>query len=126
MSAAEAIDEEPDFALTATKKLPFLRDANVDTNVCLSKSLFPLLHQEMAAYFPSDNISYKLSLVFKGLNTYVHRKVIQNTIVKLPGDRYHCVNDPLSEILNVPNFTLTQLHAKMLRHCLALEHVKPD
>jgi hypothetical protein len=124
MNAAEAIDDEPDFALTTTKRLIFVRRADVDTNVCLSKSLFPLLHQEMAAHFPSDNISYKLTHVFKGMNTYVHRKVIQNTIVRVSDNQYRCVNDPLSEIVNVSTFTLTELHGKLLRHCLALEYVK--
>lgn len=127
MNHSEAIDEEPDFALAASETLTCRRNRSWDTYVCISKSLFALFHQEMPNHFPSDSVRYKLSDVMKGVNSYLRRKVIQNTILKADNGRYTCINDPLSDVLNLSSWNNSdELYTKILKHCLALEYIKLD
>lgn len=130
MSAFQAVDNEPDFALAAPKvKLPFRRNNLWDTNVCISKSIFLLLNEQFPSKFPSDNVPYKLTYVMRGLNTYMFRKVQQNTIFKSTSGQsvhYQCINDPISEVLGAHNFSQKELMQRLLFHCLALEYVTPD
>lgn len=127
MNPSEAIDEEPDFALAASTTLTCKRNRSWDTYVCISKSLFAVFHQEMPNYFPSERVRYTFTHVVKGVNTYLHRKVNQNTILKADNGRYTCINDPLSDVLNLSSWNSSdELYTKILRHCLALEYIKLD